>query len=263
MLETLREEPEDELLLAHLEAEDADTLLLVDRRMLGDVEREARLADAGASRDDDEVALLEARRQRIEVGEAGPYAADLPAVGVQIVEPVVRLVEERLKAVEARVDPLLADGEELGLRPVDGLLDLGRILVADPGDPPGRADEVSQDRLALDDPGVLDGVDRGGGLVREAREVGPSTDRLELFAPLERLRDGDDVDWLAALEQLEDRREDRAVRLAVEVRRTQELRDLDDGVAVDEDGAEHGLLGLEALRGQAVDHALPDHGGLL
>ena len=66
--------------------------------MLGDVEREARLADAGSGRDDDEVALLEAGRQRVEVREAGPDAADLAAVGVQVVEPVVRLVEERLQA---------------------------------------------------------------------------------------------------------------------------------------------------------------------
>ena len=72
--------------------------------------------------------------------------------------------------------------------------------------------------------------------------------------PLERLRDGDDVDRLAALEQLEDRGVDPAVRLAVEVGRPQELGDLDDRVAVDEDRAEHGLLGLEALRRQAVDH---------
>ena len=62
---------------------------------------------------------------------------------------------------EARLDPLLADGEQLRLGPVDRLLDLGRVLVADAGDPPGGADQVPEDRLALDDPGVLDGVDRG------------------------------------------------------------------------------------------------------
>ena len=76
----------------------------LDRRVLGDVQREARLADAGPGRDDDEVALLEAGRQRVEVGEAGPDAADLAAVGVQVVEPVVGLVEERLELAEADVD---------------------------------------------------------------------------------------------------------------------------------------------------------------
>ena len=88
----------------------------------------------------------------------------------------------------------------------------------------------------------------------EARQVGPAADRLELLAPLERLGDRDDVDRLAPLEQVEDRRVDRAVGLAVEVLGAQELGDLDDRVAVDEDRAEHRLLGLETLRRQAVDH---------
>ena len=200
--------------------------------------------------------------ERVEVLEARRDPVDLAAMGVEIVEAVVGLVEERVELRKAGIDPLLADREQLRLGPIDGLLDLGGVLVADPGDPTGRADEVPEHRLALDDPRVLDGVDRGRRLVGQARQVAATADRLELIAPLERLRDRDDVDRLTALEQLENRRVDRAVRLAVEVRRAQELRDLDDRVAVDEDGAQHGLLGLETLRRQTVDHALPDHGGL-
>ena len=158
-------------------------------------------------------------------------------MGVQVVEPVVGVVEQRLERAEAGVDALLADREQLRLGAVDRLLDLGRILVADAGDPAGGADQVAEDRLALDDPGVLDGMDGGRRLVREAREVGPAADRLELVAALEGLGDRDDVDRLAPLEQLEDGGVDAAVRLAVEVRRAQELGDLDDRVAVDEDGA--------------------------
>ena len=62
-----RQQAQDELLLAHLEAEDADALALLDGGVLGDVEREARLADRRPGREDDEVALLEAGRQRVEV----------------------------------------------------------------------------------------------------------------------------------------------------------------------------------------------------
>ena len=40
----------------------------------------------------------------------------------------------------------------------------------------------------------------------------------------------------------------RRVGLAIEVLRPQELGDLDDGIAIDEDRAEHGLLGFETLR---------------
>ena len=249
-----RQHPEHQLLLAHLEAEDADGLALLDGGMLGDVEREARLADRWAGGEDDEVARLEAGRQRIEVGEARSDAGDLAAVGVQVVEPVVGVVQQRLERGEARVDAFLADREELGLGAVDGLLDLGRVLVADPGDPARGADEIAQDRLALDDPRVLGGMDRGRGLVAETGEVGPPADRLELLAPLERLRDGDDVDGLTALEQVDDGGVDPAIGLAIEVLGPQELGDLDHGIAVDEDRAEHGLLGFETLRRQAIDH---------
>ncbi len=91
-------------------------------------------------------------------------------------------------------------------------------------------------------------MDGGRGRVRQAREVGSSADRLEFIAPFQRLRHGDDVDRLAPFEELDHRRVDRRVRLAVEVRRSKELGHLDDRVTVDQDGAEHGLLGLETLR---------------
>ena len=202
----------------------------------------------GPGGEDDQVALLEPGRERVEVGEAGPDAADLATVGMQVVEPVVGVVEQRLERAEAGVDPLLADREELRLGAIDGFLDLGRILVADPGDPPGGADQVAQDRLALDDPGVLLDVDRGRRLVRQARQVGAAADGLELVLALERFGDRDDVDRLAALEEVQHGGVDPRVRLPVEVGRPQELGDLDDRVAVDEQGTEHRLLSLETLR---------------
>jgi hypothetical protein len=104
-------------------------------------------------------------------------------------------------------------------------------------------------------------VDRGRRRIREARQVGATADAVELVAPLERLGHRDDVDRLAALEQLEDGLEDLAVRLPVEVRGPQELGDLDDRVTVDEDRAEDRLLGLEALGRQAVDHGHSESDG--
>ena len=250
-----RQQAQDELLLAHLQAEHADALALLDGGVLGDVEREARLADRRAGGEDDEVALLEPGRQRVEVGEPGPDAADLAAVRVQVVEPVIGVVEERLERAEPGVDPLLADREELRLGAVDRLLDLGRVLVADPGDPPGGPDQVAQDRLALDDPGVLLDVDRGRRLVGEAGQIGTAADRLELVGAFERLGDGDDVDRLASLVEVEDGGVDPAVGLAIEVGGPEEFGDLDDRVAIDQDGAQDRLLGLKTLRRKAVDHA--------
>ena len=49
--------------------------------------------------------------------------------------------------------------------------------------------------------------------------------------------------------------------LAVEVLWLEEVGDLDHGVAIDEDGTEHGLLGLDGLRRKTVDHAVQIMGG--
>jgi len=97
-------------------------------------------------------------------------------------------------------------------------------------------------------------VNCGGSVVAQRREVARSADSVQLARALQRLRDGDHVDWLAMLEQLQHRGEDAAVGLAVEVLGMEEVRHLNDGVAVDEDGPEHGLLGIEVLGRQSVDH---------
>ena len=57
----------------------------------------------------------------------------------------------------------------------------------------------------------------------------------------------------APLEEVEDRAVDRAVVRAVEVVRLEDLRDLGHRVAVDEERAEHRLLGFDRLRGKTVD----------
>ncbi len=89
------EQAQDELLLAHLEAEDADRAALSDRGVLGDVERQRRLADGRPGGDDDQVRPLQPGRQGVEVLEAGSNAADLTLVLVQVVEAVVGRVKER------------------------------------------------------------------------------------------------------------------------------------------------------------------------
>ena len=123
---------------------------------------------------------------------------------------------------------------------------------------PAAADQVPQDRLALDDPRVLGRVDGRRRLVRQRAEVGAAADGLEVAVALERLRDGDDVDRLAPLGQVEHHRVDPGVGLPVEVLGLEEVGDLDDRVPVDEDRAEHGLLGFDGLRRQAIDHARRD-----
>ena len=101
-------------------------------------------------------------------------------------------------------------------------------------------------------------MNRGRGVVPEGGEVAGSADRLEFGGAFERLGDRDHVDWLAVLEQVQHRGKDAAVGLAIEILRVEEVRDLDDRVAVDEDRPEHGLLGVEILGRQSVDHGWAD-----
>jgi hypothetical protein len=241
------QQAQDELLLAHFQAEDADGLALPDGGVLRDVEREARLTDAGAGGQYHKVARLEAGGQLIQVRETGRDAEDLAAVGMQEVQPVVGVVEERLEGAEAVRAAVLADREQLRLGPVYGLLDIRAVFVADRGDLAGGADEAAKDGLALHDAAVLGHVDGGGSVVAESGKVSGAAHRLQIVVAFQGLGDGDDVYRLAMLEELEHGAEDAAVGLAVEILGVQEVRHFDDGVAVDQDGAQHGLLGVHVL----------------
>jgi len=68
--------------------------------VLGHVEREARLADAGPGGEDDEVARLEAGGELVQVRETGRDADDLTAVFVEVIEPVVGAVERVLRGLK-------------------------------------------------------------------------------------------------------------------------------------------------------------------
>ncbi len=66
-----RDEPLDDLELAHLHGEERDGLLLGERGVRGDVERERGLAEARPAGEDDEVRLLEPAGLLVERLEAG------------------------------------------------------------------------------------------------------------------------------------------------------------------------------------------------
>ena len=120
-----RQQAQRQLLLAHLEGEDADLLAFAHRRVLGDVQRQARLSDAGSGGQDDQVRWLEAAEQRVQLAQARWDAQELSAMLVQVLEPVVGLAQQGRQRLEATRRPMLADLEQDPLRPVDG--DLGVV----------------------------------------------------------------------------------------------------------------------------------------
>ena len=173
---------------------------------------------------------------------------------VEVLEPVVGLAEEGRQRLEAAHRATLADLEQDPLGAVDRHLGVVRLLVADRRDLAGRADQVAEDRLALDDPPVVLDVHRGRHHVHQAGQVGGPTDRLEPIAPRQLVAQRHQVDRLALPVQAEHRLVDVGVLLPVEVGRMQEVGDLEDRLGVDQDRAEHALLGLDGLRRQAINH---------
>ena len=71
-----REHAEEQLLLRHFEAEDADRASRLRADVLRDVQDERGLPDRRPRRDDDEIARLKACRQLVEIGESRRHAGD-------------------------------------------------------------------------------------------------------------------------------------------------------------------------------------------
>jgi hypothetical protein len=94
---------------------------------------------------------------------------------------------------------------------------------------------------------------RGGHRVHQRGEVRRTADAVEQLPSRQLLPERHEVDRLALGVEGEHRLVDACVLRAVEVLRTQEVADLEDGVGVDQDRAEHALLGLYGLRRQLID----------
>ena len=71
---------------------------------------------------------------------------------------------------------------------------------------------------------------------------------------MELVLESDEIDRLAAVGQPDHPLEDAPVRVAEEVLRVDDLRRLIERLVVDQDRAEHALLGFEVVRQDAVGH---------
>ena len=214
----LGDQPLGELGVRHLEREEGDRALVLDRDVLGDVGDEAGLAHARAGGEDDQVAGLKAAGDLVEVGRTPTGVPVTSALaGGELLEPVDLAREDLLEHVEVLGLLLVGDlkssrsarlGElaRLALAVVDGLLDLLR----------GR-EQAAQQRVLLDDPRVVARRCRRPGPSRRGSRRLAAADLLELALLGEQLGDGERVDRLAALVEALDRAEDDPVALAVEV----------------------------------------------
>ena len=188
----------------------------------------------------------------VEVAEAGVDGGELTALGglgvlIEVgLEDVADVdeVAEVLAAAQA-LEQLLGAGE-------DGL-EIGGRLVGELEDAGGGVDEAAVSAVALDDLGIELNANAGGELADDIAEIALAADLLEPFAAVELVADGDLVDRLVALPEFAGGLVDPGVLLAEEVGRLEDRRDPGDGLGIDEQGRDHGLLGLDIVRRQALE----------
>ena len=227
--------------------------------MLGDVEREARLAHRGPRREDHEVRLLQPRGQAVELAEARREPGDAGAVAVleEQREAVERLVERLLDEREVLGRAVLRDLVDLLLGHVEQLAGVAGAVVAELRDLRPHADEAAQERHLAHDLGVAPGVRDDGDGLGQREHRGAAADLLERAPLIEAVAHGDLVDGLRRRVELGHRREDLAVPAAVEVLGLEHLGGLGDGGLGEQHGPEHRLLGIHVLRRQAPPDVVP------
>ncbi len=243
-----RQHAEEQRLLRHFEAEEPDGHVGLRGHVLCDVEHETRLAHRRAGRDDDQVAGLKAARHLVQVDEAGRRAGDEPLLLEQQLELRVALHDELVHRHEAAAQPVVGDREDRRLRLVQDQVRFLLALIGIRQDAVGGVDQVPERRLFLDDARVVLDVGRTGHAVGERCDVGRATDGIQMPAALQFLLQRDEIDRVVPLVERHHAVEDPPVRITEEVLRVDDLGGQIERVVVDEDGAEDGPLGVEAVR---------------
>jgi hypothetical protein len=107
-----REQPLDELVGAHLHAEDADRVAVADGGAVGHAQRHACFSHARPGGQDDQVGLLEAAGEGVHVAEAGGDADEGAPVLLEQVDLVEEAVQHLGDGDEVLGLPLLGDVED-------------------------------------------------------------------------------------------------------------------------------------------------------
>src|SRR5262249_30058573 len=94
-------------------------------------------------------------------------------------------------------------------------------------------------------------VDRARHAVGERRDVGRTTDLVEIAGAAQLLFERDEVDGVATLAEGHHPIEDAAMRVAEEIARVDQLRRVVERFVADEDRAEDGFFSVEAVRQRA------------
>ena len=248
--------------LGHLEREQRDRLAVVDGCVLGDVGGKGRLAHRRPRRQHDQVAVLEAAGEIVDVGEARRRAGEADVLARQLLELVDLLVEDGLDGAHLGHAALVADrNSAASARSISSRGSprwastsawIWRVVSRMPAHAARRRGRCARSR---------DGAHRGHDR-RQRVDVGLAAGLVEDALAAQVVADGEGVDRLGVrlLLEAEHRLEDALVARAVEVVGLQP--DLEqhavERLLGEQDRAEHGGLGLlvvgrDAARGLRRD----------
>ena len=194
-----------------------------------------------------EIRGLQAGGNRVEVDEPGRHAGDQPLVLLQLLDGAEAALHQVAERDEAGANPVLGDGKDRALRFVEqevrlqfGLVRLDEYLV-------GRVYEVAKRGFLFDDPRVVFDVRRSRDAVGERRNVGRTSDIVEIPGACQLLLQRHEVDRIAALAEHHHLVEDAAMSVAEEVARVDQLRGVVECVVVNQDGPENRFLSVEIV----------------
>ncbi len=240
-----------QLHLRHLQREQGHGLAGLHRDVLGDVADDRGLAHRRPAGHHDQVSVLEAAGEGVQVPEARGGAGDAALAGGEGLELVDLVGEDGADLAEVGGLLLVGDLEQEALCLLDHLRGLAVAVGDRLLDRLGGGVQPAHQRVLLDDRRVVLGAAGSGDLGGEARDHVLAADLLQLAVLGELLGDREDVDRVRVLVQVDDRLEDRAVAVAVEVlgleANVQQHR-LDGGLS-DHHRPQHRLLRLQVLRG--------------
>ena len=208
----------------------------------GHREREARLADRRACRDDDEIAGGEALGVEVDLAEARGDAAHFVRLLHPLTQVVEVLLQRRLDVPELRVRGFVAQREDALLGAIEYERYVRGLSVCVGRDRRRRAEKAAQDRAVAHDARVPFDLDRSGHKLGELAQIRRPADPIQLLAARELDLHRERVDPFAALEQRLDGPVDALMPREIEVVFPQQVDHFEDRVAVDEETAEHLLL---------------------
>ncbi len=251
----------EQLLVRHLEREHGHRTPVSHGGVRGDIERQGGLPHRGARGQNDEIGRLEAGSQLVELEEPRVDAGDrLPLLG-EVFDPFDAERADLSQGKEAGAQPFLGDVEDRFFGFIEHLVGgtfgphrRGENLL-------GRADQLAEDRLFLDDLRVVLDVCGARGAVDQRGEVGDPSARVKRPHALQGIAERDEVERGPHLRQLFERLEDPSMTLRVKSLVGEELLRLVDLPVVEENRPQNGsfrLVGVrEGFRKNVLQHDRP------